>query len=155
MDLNVVPDPPTFRLGPDASDYTSHQSQLDGMVGAAFQTRYHSLGINHGIQCKIILLLRMKLTKRAGRGAALPKAGLKGANSKDKTGGAPQASHPPLCFRYRDSHHVARSQQQLFVYCSASPGSLRSAFQFPLPTPVAAVCLPWRSPASHTPLNRS
>lgn len=28
MDLNVVPDPPTFRLNPDASDYTSHQSQM-------------------------------------------------------------------------------------------------------------------------------
>lgn len=28
MDLNVVPNPPTFRLRPDASDYTSHQSQL-------------------------------------------------------------------------------------------------------------------------------
>lgn len=135
------------------SDNTSHQSQLDGMVGAAFQTRYHSLGISYGIQCKIILLLRMKLTKRAGRGAALPKAGLKGANSKDKTVGG--GAHPPLYFRYRDSHHVGHSQQQLFVYCSASPGSLRSAFQFPRPTPVAAVCLPWRSPASHTPLSRS
>lgn len=81
LDFNMVPDPPLFRLSPDASDYISHQSQLAWDSESCVPNSLPFLGNK---PWNPVLLLRMKLRWCAGRGATLPKAGLRGANTKDK-----------------------------------------------------------------------